>query len=235
MTGQDSRAQSQAGFSLLEILVALLLVGLIYTSLNTDTFTTERQKVDEALTDFERALRFSIDEAALKNAIVRLHLYLDKSPQEYAVEYGPNAHFVLPSQLFLDEEAQNLKEQEAIDKEKKELDQKFNRVRELNDQNKIINEDLLILGMANSNSKKLITQGDPSIYVYPTGERDQAIIILSSSQEVVAIKINAFVVEFNREYIPLAQAGEEFPEGSELDNKREALAKEIFEKWKKEQ
>ena len=43
----------------------------------------------------ERAVRFGVDEAILRNRIVRVHLLLDAYPQQYALEYAPDEKFIL--------------------------------------------------------------------------------------------------------------------------------------------
>ncbi len=213
-------------------MVALLLIGLIYTVANTDTFTSERQKMDEALTDLERAVRFSVDEAALRNTMVRVHFFLDKVPQEYAVEYGPDDNFVVPASAQ-GEEASNLREEEVLKKEREATNKKFNRVREFEESNKQLPEGVTVVGLGTSLTSKMMTEGEASLYVYPTGERDEAIIGLANEQEVATLQVDAFLLDFKRQYLPLGENGN-FPTGQELEDKRMELVRREYDKWFKE-
>ena len=63
---KDSR-----GFSLLEILVALAIGASLYGLYQAGT-QSGRKNLDELATSLERAVRYSVDEAALRNSIVRI-------------------------------------------------------------------------------------------------------------------------------------------------------------------
>ena len=59
------------GFSLIEILVAITLVSVVFGIFASFSFNTT-DDLEEATDNVERAIRFSIDEAALRNVIVEL-------------------------------------------------------------------------------------------------------------------------------------------------------------------
>jgi len=82
-------------------------------ALDNHLLTSTRRNLDEALNDIERAVRFSVDEAALRNAMIRVRFKFDQDPQTWSVEFCPNGNFVLPpvsqavSQSKSEEEKEN--------------------------------------------------------------------------------------------------------------------------------
>ena len=69
--------------------------------------------------------------------------------------------------------------------------------------------------MGTLENDQLITEGNVSLFTYPTGEKDSAIIILGNDIEIAFVEINPFIQEFNREYRPL-----ELQENTEEEIKR---------------
>lgn len=179
------------GFSLFEVLIALALTAIMLGVLIGGTFT-ESQRLDDALVDMEKAVRFSADEAILRNKIIRIHFQLDKNPQEYAVEYGPSSSFVLPAFVADKEgdEGLSLEEEEKRTKEKAAFDKKFNPVQEFEEGAQGLPDTVKIVAVGTDLQQKLILDGNASLYVYPTGQKDGAIIFLGTSEEVVALKIS---------------------------------------------
>jgi prepilin-type N-terminal cleavage/methylation domain-containing protein len=74
------------GFSLIEILVALLLAALIFTALPSSEDSRRHRDLQNAVNDLDRAVRFASNESVLRNTLVRLNVNLDKMPIEYTVE-----------------------------------------------------------------------------------------------------------------------------------------------------
>ncbi|MEC7181541.1 MAG: hypothetical protein VXW15_02415 [Bdellovibrionota bacterium] len=85
------------------------------------------------------------------------------------------------------------------------------------------------IGVGTADYDQLITEGNASLFTYPTGEKDSAIIILGNDIEVAFVEINPFIQEFRREYRPL-----ELQENTEEEiyDKQRDLADEIFLEWK---
>src|SRR5690606_27476136 len=140
-------AHNQKGFSLIEILVALALISLVLTVVIGDGFSS-RSRLEETVSLVERSLRSSVDEAALRNVITRINFKLDGETQEFAVEYGPDADFVIPTALVKIDTVESLAEQEARLSEAKSVDKRFNRVKELADKPFSVDEPIKILGIA---------------------------------------------------------------------------------------
>lgn len=220
---------NQQGFTLIEILVALLLVTLVMALAISDPFSNS-QELTEQSDDFERAIRFVGDEAALRNSVVRIHFLLDKTPQEYAVEYGPSDSFILPPESELETTTVESKEDQAKQaKMSKEINLKFNKVQEFQESNSIIKESVRIIGIGNSQSQKLKTTGDGAIYAFPSGEKDDAIIILANEQSIISLEINAFNQKIIKNIEKL-----DTNEQTDLVALQNKKSKEIFEKWIKD-
>ena len=219
---------SNQGFTLIEILVALVLVAIVLGLALPDSFSTAGN-LDQQSDDIERSVRFMSDEAALRNSVIRLHFMLGKSPQEYAIEYGPSSSFVLPPESEIEPTTLTLDEQEKAKKEESSLNLKFNKIKEFQESNKEVEEDIKILGIGHSNSKKLKTTGDVSIYTFPTGEKDEAIIILGNEVKIISLEVNAFNQKIEKKSYNIEAVG-----NRDIVDVQSELAKEIFDKWEKE-
>ena len=222
--------KNNQGFTLIEILVALVLIALVLGISITSPFSS-RNDLDKDANAIERAIRFMSDEAALKNAVIRLHFILDKAPQEYAVEYGPSDSFILPPKPEFETKAESKEEEEKRKKENKNLNMKFTKVTEFQDKNNEMTGEIKIIGVATPQSEKLQTFGEASLYAYPTGEKDEALVLVGSDEDIISLKVNPFSMKIERETHPLGKATNGEKDLAELQNKK---AKEIFEKWQKE-
>lgn len=215
------------GFSLLEILIAMVLVTFVLGySIN---FTlNSRAHLDEGLQNIERAIRFGSDEAALRSSMVRLHFFLSQKPHQFSLEYGPGDGFVIPAKLTEEQDAVTSRsEEEALDDVAKKMDQQFNRITEFKEKNTEFHEVVSVLGIGTTLTPNLITSGGPAIYLYPSGERDGAIIILATEEELATIEVTPFSGEIITSYHPLDQS-------LSLDDIQEAQierAKELYEEW----
>ena len=217
------------GFSLIEILVALTLGASLYGLYQSSSNTT-REALDKTMSDIERAIRFSVDEAALRNRMVRLHFLLDKEPQEFAVEYGPDDNFVIPANKTGSFSSLSEKEQEEAKKSADEINKKFNRVNEFSEGNQVVDDMVKILGVGTSIRKEIATEFHSSIYVYPTGEKDGAIIILGTDDELAVITMDPFTQDFKRVYQKLEL---ESVTQDEIENEKQEKAIEIYQDWLK--
>ncbi len=193
-----------------------------------DSFNTSAD-LDKESDSLERAVRFMSDEAALRNAVVRLHFMLNKAPQEYAIEYGPSDSFILPPESEFENKVLSKEEEEKAAKQTKEINLKFNKVQEFQDSNTEVSDNVKILGIGNASSEKLMTTGDVSIYSFPTGEKDDALIILANEEKVISLEINPFNSKIEKKVSLIEQVG-----NRELIDLQNEKAKEIFETWLKD-
>jgi prepilin-type N-terminal cleavage/methylation domain-containing protein len=217
----------QRGFSLIEILVGLGLMTVVFMIVSSVNFTS-RQSLDEVLDNIERAMRYSVNEAALKNVMIRLHFNMEKDTHTYSVEYGPDGDFVLPVSPYTAKSDLSIKEMEKFRKQTENLNRKFNRVREFQDKAREFPYGIKLLGMGSSIEKRLVRDYHAAVYISPTGEKDSVIIIVGSEDEVVGLTIDPFSLEMQREYRAL-------PEGDsdDLADRQDSVAKEMYEEWLK--
>lgn len=190
---------------------------------------SSRVDLDKEVNSLERAIRFMSDEAALKNAVIRLHFMLNKEPQEYSLEYGPSDSFILPPKPEFETKVETKEEEEKKKKELKNLNLKFNKIAEFQEKNSELPDDIKIIGVATPQSEKLQMLGEVSIYAYPTGEKDEALVIVGNDEDIISIKVNPFSMKVEHQIYPLGKTTEK-----ELIEKQQEKASEIFEKWKKE-
>jgi prepilin-type N-terminal cleavage/methylation domain-containing protein len=217
--------KNEKGFSLIEILVAITLVSLVFAIFAGFSFNTA-DDLEGAVSDVERAVRFSVDESALRNVIVRTRFYLDGPPQKISVEYGPDDSFVIPlSQV--EPPTSSVLDKEDNDKKNKEFNKKFNRVPEFSEGPREIKETVRIVAIGSSLTGLLFLDGQASIYAYPTGEKDGGIVIISDQKQIVAVTFTPFLLGFDkiRKYIDPETSLDELPE------EQEKMAKEMFESW----
>lgn len=212
----------------MEILVALVLIVLVLGLTLSDSFSPNKA-LDEEVTKIERAVRFMSDEAALRNTVIRLHFLLDKEPQEYAVEYGPSESFVLPPSDEFETTTVSKEDEEKAKKATKDTNLKFNRIQEFQESNQEISSDVKIIGYGSSSSKKLKTTGEVSLYAFPSGEKDDAIIILATEESIVSLAVSAFNQKIDKKTYPLDNIS-----NRDIKELQEDKAKEIFETWLKD-
>lgn len=214
------------GFSLLEILVALSLMAMVF-ALASIGGANSRQKIDEALSDIERSVRFASDESAIRNSVIRLHFFMDKTPNEFAVEYGPSDSFMLPA-ASEDSAVKSLADQEKIDKEQKKINQSFNRVKEFQEKNGTIPDDVRLVAVGTSVQATPQSEGQPAIYMFPTGEKDSAIIVIGNNEEIAALAVDGFSGNIDRVYKKIEGATKE-----NLNETQLKMAIELFKEWQK--
>jgi prepilin-type N-terminal cleavage/methylation domain-containing protein len=224
---QKNLLRSNQGFTVIEILVALVLVVLVLSLAMSSSFNSSSH-LDEEAENLERAVRFMSDESALRNSVVRLHFMLTKAPQEYAIEYGPSDSFILPPEPESEAASLSKEEQEKADALLKSVNMKFNKVQEFQDSNSQVAEDVKILGIGSSASSKFKDTGDVSIYAFPTGEKDDALILLATDEAVVSLEINAFNQRIEKTTHKLENLS-----NREIADLQAQKAKEIFEQWLK--
>lgn len=220
-----------SGFSLIEILVALMLGVLITTSV-LSIFKSDRDYIDEVLEDLERTIRFTTNEATLQGTIVRMVIQMDEEPVQFYVEKGPNDGLILPDfRKYTEEDDLSISEKLEYQKKLQELSGKFSKIQEFSDSGTSLTvpEEIRILGFASSgNGLKFQYEGDAFIYFYTSGEKDNAIIFLGNEQHVVTLETNPFTDDINRNFYPLDGVNED-----NLDIKHEQKVKEIYDEWVK--
>lgn len=214
----------QAGFSMIEILVALVLAALIFLAVPSSDNVQKHRNLQTAVDDIDRSVRFAGNEAVLRNTVVRLKISLDKSPVEYTVEYGPAGNLPLPE--MPEKTVLSLEEEKAEADKRAAIDRQFNKVQEFEDIKHEISEDVTILGVASTSQRDLITEGDAYIYFYPTGEKDGGLIIFSTIEEIAHLEIAPFLSETNAVFEPLNTQSV-----ARLEDILQTRMEEVYKQW----
>ena len=214
---------NNSGFSLIEILVALSLVTIMFSLVGSYNFTS-RQALEEVAESIERSIRFSVDESTIRSAAVRVRFLLEEDPQAFTVEYGPDSSFVLPSQKYPSRDELSKRELENYLKNNKNLNKKFLRISELQEGNKKIDSTVKLIGVGLVQQQKFIKDFEPSIYFYPSGEKDPAVVFLGTETEVLALYLLPFSGKIERIYREL-----EMNEFDDLADAQVAMSQTIFE------
>ncbi len=218
-----NQLKSQVGFSLLEILIAIAIIG-VSISLVVGRSEDERDKLMTAVEDISRAIKFSKSEAIIRNKVVRLKLSMSGEAIEYVVEASDHANLLLPE--YQDVDKLDKKELEDYESKKSTADKAFIPIDEFQESARELNPYIKMTGVSTSLSKDLVVEGDAYIYFYPTGYQDEALIILASFDELITLEVEAFRDRIYEEFTPLGDYLEE-----EFDNVTYAKTKEIYEKW----
>jgi len=214
----------QRGFSLIEILVALTLAALVLLAVPTSDTTATHRNLQTAVADIERAMRFASNESVLRNTVVRLRISIDKEPIEYNVEYGPPGNMPLPD--MPEKTSKSLDEEKAEQDKIAKLNQQFTKVEEFEEIKHEIPGDVQILGMATSFQKKVISQGDASLYFYPTGEKDAAIVFFATEEEMAWLEIQPFLSESRSVFEPIKTESV-----AKLEDILQTRMDEVYKEW----
>lgn len=214
------------GFSLIEILVALLLVSLILLAIPSSENSLRHRQLEDAVEDLDRAIRFSANESVLRNTVVRLQLFLDKAPPEYTVEYGPKGNLILPENV--DESKLSVDEAKKNEQKRSLLDGQFTKVEEFAEISRAFSVEIDILGGGTSYQKKLIKNKNLALYFYPTGERDEAIVFFTTQDEMAYLKMEAFKDTTTSHFIPYTGV-----DVAKVEELQQTKMEEIFNQWLK--
>ncbi len=178
----------------MEIMVALLLAALVFLAIPSGDSAQKHRNLKSAIDNLDRSVRFAANEAVLRNTVVRLRISLDKSPTEYTVEYGPAGNLPLPEMPKKLENLSMAEEKALLDKSSA-LDKQFTKVAEFEDIKQELEQDVAVMGVATTVQDGIKSKGEANIYFYPTGEKDGAIIFLSTVEELAYLKIEPFLSE----------------------------------------
>lgn len=222
------KGHSQKGFSLIEILVAMALVSIILL-IAVGTDFSDRKSLDQILDKYERVIRFSSDEAILKNNFVRMNLNIDKDDgQHLSLEYSDDKDFVIDLDLARRENSESESDKELREEKEKEQNSSFSNVPEFEAEDFELPGNVVLLGSGSELTENFITSGKTQIYFYPNGQKDASIIIFATSDELATLEIEPFRRVINRRYIKIP---EDF--NGEFEEYIVEKANEIFNEWAK--
>lgn len=195
-----------------------MLIGVISTmGYRLISGQSGQDKLDEFKDDFSRLINFASSEAVIRNRLIRLIIHLDKTPQSYSLQMGSTTQILLPEK---NDDAPLVSELNK-EEEKKHLE-KFNQnfLPIPDAKEKDFSIDIMIIGVGHLENKDLQFSGDFSTYFYPSGEKDPAIFIVNSKEEIMGLSYDTFRERLLTKYFPL--------ESNNLKN----AAENIFKEWK---
>lgn len=214
--------QRQQGFTLIEILIAVALIAVVYTFIPSDFVGSPRQLLEQEIEKISRAIRFAQNESVLRNTIVRVKLVLTgEEHQSYSVDFAPSDTLPLPE--LQDTSKMSIREREEQLKIIKNIDSEFTQVPELKGEDLSLSSNIIIQGVGLSEKNHIQTDLTASIYFYPTGEKDSAIIFLSSAEEIASLSIE--------DYSPSPDISFDIIQSDDV-NYLERKIKELYEKWR---
>lgn len=218
---------NQKGFSLIEIMVAIVLIATILMSVTFTNPQSDRKKINEAIDNVDRAIRFASSEAVLRNSLVRIKFNLDSTPQEFSVEYANSNNLTIEKQKDLSK--LSLLEREKEKEKQKSFNSQFTKASDFADAPIKVNPDIQIEGVATSYTGEVIREGEFGVYFYPTGERDNAAIFFSSFSEIGMLSIAAFAPDTQADFLPISQA-----EQDNYNGNRDRKIEELYRLWLKD-
>lgn len=211
--------------------MALTLAALAITLVVSDNSSTPHSKIERTFENFERAVRFSRDEAVLRNRIIRLLIKIGEGGEgsSFSVEYGPDKDFVIPTQFLKDLDNDSSLDEDEIEKRKKKLNGQFNKVQEFQEEPEVINDQISLIGVGSTLFTTFISEGEASIFFYPTGEKDGAYIVIGNEEEIASLSIEPFTMDFERSYFPI----ENSENIDDLFEFHTTQGRSLYEKWVK--
>jgi prepilin-type N-terminal cleavage/methylation domain-containing protein len=213
-----SKIFSQKGFSLFEVLAVIVLIGIMSTmGYRMISGQSGKDQLDEFKDEISRTVNFATSEAIIRNRVIRLILHLDKTPQTYSIEMASTTQLLLPEKSEDNTSLENLDDEE-LKKEKEKFNQNF--LPHPEGKEKDFSIDIQIIGTGLLENKKLQHIGDFSTFFYPSGEKDPAIFIVASKDELMALSYDSFRDRLHTKYYP-QEAGEP-----------KDIAEKIFNDWK---
>jgi hypothetical protein len=206
--------------------MALMLLVVVFTLVPLGLGGSDRENLEETMAKLDRALSFAVSESVLRNKIVRIKFDLDKSPVEYSIEYGQSANIVLIESKDLTK--LSLRDREREEEKLKKLDGQFLKTDDFEDSNEAFPENVYFAGIATDFYPQIMIDGQPSIYFYPSGERDSTLIVLHTQDEMATLEIPPFEERTFDNYYPFSEN-----DLVNLEYAIESNAKDLVEKWRK--
>ena len=215
---------SSQGLSLIEILVALSIGSLlVYVSL-TNPGKSEESELERAMDLIEKLTNFSINESILRNRVTRVHFDLTDEKAKIKVEYSKENQFTLPDIAKHDGKDLSTKERESKKKLENKLNSGFSEIDEFESEQLDLPDGVRILGIATSLRPIMIIDGKISIYTYPSGERDRALMIFSIFEHIATLTIEPYTGEFKRDYIEVSAK-------DDLEKEYEDALEKLLTEW----
>jgi len=208
----------QSGFTLIEVLAVIVLIGIISTmGYRLISGQSGADKLDEFKDDLTRTINFAKSEAIIRNRVIRLVVHLNKTPPSTSLQMASTTQLLLPEKAD-----ESVVKSTLDDEEKKKSEDKFNQnfLALPDSEVKDFSIDIQIIAVGHLESKNLQFAEDFSTFFYPSGEKDPTLFIVKANNEVMALSYDGFRDRINTKYYPY--------ETGEIKN----FAEQIFKEWK---
>lgn len=216
--------RNNSGLSLFEILIALALVVIVFT-LVAPNFGSERSELEKVVNGMRRAIVYGETEATLRNTITRISIDMSKDPQTVKLQYNTKKDLVLVQEVQQDLDKLGLSEREKAQKNLESFHKNFATISGF-DILKEISIPVQMIGLASAHINGMQTDGPANFYIYPSGEKDDALFIFTTNDEVVGLTVDPFSGEVSEEYQTINP-------NLDPNDERERISDEMFNKWSK--
>ncbi|MBP9674236.1 MAG: prepilin-type N-terminal cleavage/methylation domain-containing protein [Bacteriovoracaceae bacterium] len=216
--------KTQQGFTLFEIIVTLLLLSFILSAIPWRKENREHQRILSSLDILRRGVRVATNESVLRNTLVRLHFQLSKEPSSFVIEYATAPNHIIRPQTTSAEGS--LAEKQQKEKILEKFNQNFSKIPDYEKFETVFHSDVKILGISTEVENRLVSTEDISLYFYPTGEKDSALILFATTHELVSFEVLPYSDKMQHKL---------FPMGTNLDEigaNHKELAEDLYKKWK---
>ncbi len=211
--------KNSQGFSLIEILLALLLVAFM-AAFVVFSPNNQRKVLKETVDVFRRSLRYARNEAILNNALVRIRINLEEEPIEYAIEVSTKKNLLLKT--FKAQKDLDLAESKIQQEERQRFDQNFAPVDGLERVHYDFDPEVTFLGFSSLRQKELQRDSEFIIYFYPDGRVEPSLLVISSTQEAVAMSFSHKLRDYYYTYDLVSRP---------LESEQERILTEVYQSW----
>ena len=152
-----------------------------------------------------------------------------ETPQKVIFEYSITSDFITEKEEKINLSELTQTELEIYLEKRNSMKQSFASLKDLQGGEIVIEEPLRIIGVGYPQENKFINTLTTSIYFYPNGDKDSAIIFIASDEEIHYLVIPPFGLNIKHEIIPIKDL-EQIDNEDDFAEKILDLSKEEFER-----
>lgn len=221
------RINNDHGFTLIEVMVALMLIAIVFVLVPSNDANSLHNKLTESIENVQRAVRFSTNESILRNSIVRITFKLGEASTSYYIEASEGSSFFLDKQV--DTSKLSISEREKFLEDKKKQDQQFQKVEEYSEKNDALPEGVNVVGIGSHSQERIQQDEEIYIYFYPSGEKDSSIIFFTTDREMATLETSAFEDRFKSNFVIYSNV-----DSNTLESTIQSTMDNLFNTWIKD-
>lgn len=204
-----------------------MLAALIVTIGVSSISTSDRDVIQASIESLKRSIYLAQDEAVLRNTVTRLIFDKTKENVEFRIEYTENPEIKIVK-LGDSSQSLSLREEEELQKKQKNFQAEFTPIEEFKKQVGEIEGAVELYDIYTERNLKLSDNNYPSLYFFPMGDREDALIFLLGTKEIAKLEVSSFLDKIEEEFFSF----EDYNINDDESLKR--FIKEQIENWKKE-